>query len=227
MKIQISRNAKTGKFIASVGNHLPVGTALTSHESTTFINTAMTTSNLTGLLPLCGTVLKSVPLSDHITIGFMSLLRIFGAITRCCHCNCALLCLQTPGRSIITTCELIHYHYFTMWLFHNNSVRGRNNLLQFICKYVTLSLFSYTVVLHNIHTHTHTNSNTAYTSSHSYRRTQRTLNHDTYILYMTSAAPPGKKFYKITVDLTDLKHEIQFLYSSNILILRIPTSNLH
>jgi hypothetical protein len=112
-----------------------------------------------------------------------------------------------------------------MLLFHKNSVRGRNNLLQFICKYVTLSLFSCTVLLHNIHTHT--NSNTEYTSSHSYRRRQCTLNHDIYIRYMPSAAPPGKKFYKITVDLTDLKHEIQFLYSRNILIVRITTSDLH
>jgi hypothetical protein len=74
MKILISRNVKTGKFKASVGNHLPVDTALTPHVSTTFINTAVKTSNLTGLLPLWGRVLKSVPPSDHITIGFMPLL---------------------------------------------------------------------------------------------------------------------------------------------------------
>lgn len=46
MKIQISWNVKTGKFIASAGNHLPLDTALTSDEPTTFMNTAVKTSNL-------------------------------------------------------------------------------------------------------------------------------------------------------------------------------------
>lgn len=154
MNIQISRNVKTGKFIASVGNHLPVDTALTSNESATFINTATKTSNLTGLLPLCGGVLKSVPLSDHITIGFMLLLRIFGTITWCCHCNCVLFCLQTPGGSIITTCELIHYHYFTYRCFTRTLYVAGITCCNL---YANVSLFHYfpTLFFHTISTHTH------------------------------------------------------------------------
>jgi hypothetical protein len=169
-------------------------------------------------------VLKSVALSDHITIGITLVLRICGTIMWCCHCNCVLFCLQTPGGSIITTCELIHYHYFWCCCFTRTlCVAGITccNL------YTNMSLLHYFPTLFFYTIYTHTNSNTEYTSSHSYRRIHCTLNHDIYIRYMASAAPPGKKFYKITVDLTDLKHEIQFLCSRNILILRITTRNLH
>jgi len=167
-------------------------------------------------------VLKSVPPSD-ITIGFTSLLQICGTIMWCCHCNCVLLCLQTPGGSIITTCELIHYHYFLCCFTRTLSVA------RIICcnLYANMSLFHYFPTLSFYTISTHANSNTEYTSSHSYRRIHCTLNHDIHIRYMPYAAPPGKKFHTVTVDLADFNMRYNFCYSRNILILRVITSNLH
>jgi hypothetical protein len=167
-------------------------------------------------------MLKSAPLSDHITVGFMLLLRICGTIMWCCHCKCVQLCLQTPGGSIITTCELIHYHYFLCCCFTRTLyVTG----ITCCNSYANMSLFHYfpyTVLLHNIQTHEFKHGIHVITFL-----PIDTLHTVSRHIHMPSAAPPGKKFYKTTVDLTDLKHEIQFLYSHNILILRITTTNLH
>jgi hypothetical protein len=121
----------------------------------------MKTSNQTKLLPLWGTVLKSVTLSDHITIGFLSLLRIFGTITWCCHCNCVLLCLQTQGGSIITTCELIHYHYCLCCFTRTLYVSGIT-----CCNYMQVCP-SFTIFLHCSFTqHPHTRIQTRNTRHH-------------------------------------------------------------
>jgi hypothetical protein len=140
----------------------------------------------------------------------------------CCHCNCVLLCLQTPGRSIITTCELIHYHCFlcccftrTLYVAGITCCNLHANMSLFHC---FPTLFVYTISMH-------TRFQTRNTRHHIL--TDCTLKHGTYVRYMPSAAPHGKKFYKIPVDLTGLKHEIQFLCSCHILIPTITTCNLH
>ena len=52
------------------------------------------------------------------------------------------------------------------------------------------------------------------------------LHHDKQVRYIQSAAHSGKICYK-TVNLTDLKHAMKFLYWLKILILSITTSSFH